>query len=58
MILLSIKNSKIILTQTRMGIGRVIFPSKGPLGGLYVFIMAKSLSVYTFFSVVISGDSA
>ena len=30
-----------ILTQARMGVGRVTFLSKGPMRGQYVFIMAK-----------------
>ena len=30
-----------ILTQARMGVGRVTFLSKGPMRGQYVFITAK-----------------
>ena len=36
------------LTQTRMGVGRVTFPSKGPMRGQYVFHMTKSQSFRMF----------
>ena len=34
------------LTQTRMGLGRVTFSSKGPMRGQYVFLMAKYINLY------------
>ena len=55
------------LTQTRMGGGRLTFPSKGPMIVHYVFLMAKSKSfvffffiiiIFFFFSIIISRDSA
>ena len=30
-----------ILTQTRMGLGRVTFSSKGPMSGQYAFLIAE-----------------
>ena len=38
-ILISLKGT---LSQTRMGIGRVIVPSKGPMRGQNILLMAKS----------------
>ena len=32
------------LTETRIGVGMVTFPSKGPMWDKYVFFMAKSQS--------------
>ena len=43
------KHASQFVTQTRMWVGRVIVPSKGPISGQYVFIMEKSQSLYTFF---------
>ena len=37
------------LTQTRMGLGRVTFSSKGPTRGQYVFFMAKYNNLYGHF---------
>ena len=34
------------LTQTRMGLGRVTFSSKGPMRSQYVFLMAKYINLY------------
>ena len=46
------------LTQTTMGVGRVTFPSKGPIGDQYVFFVAKSQSfICVIFSNIISGGS-
>ena len=44
-----------ILTQARMGVGKVTFLNKGPMRGQYVFITAK----YVLFMdvVIISTDS-
>ena len=49
----------ISVTQNRMGVSRVILPCKGPMRGQYVFLMAKSQSLYTcfVFSIISSGDS-
>ena len=47
-----------ILTQARMGVGRVTFLSKGPMRGQYVFSTAKYVLLWTFSnSVIISTDS-
>ena len=43
------------MTQTRMGLVRVTFFSKGPMRGQYVFLMAKRMNLYGFFT---STDSA
>ena len=52
------KHAYQILSQARMGVGRVIFPAKGPMRGQYILIMAKSQSVYTFyFYIYYSRDS-
>ena len=45
-----------ILTQARMGVGRVKVLSKGPMRGQYVFITAKN--VLFMGVVIISTDSA
>ena len=37
------------LTHTRMGLGSVIFPSKGPMRGQYGFFIAKFSNVYGHF---------
>ena len=36
--LISLKGT---LSQTGMGVGRVSLPSKGPIGGEYIFLMVK-----------------
>ena len=47
-----------ILTQARMGVGRVTFLSKGPMRGQYVFITAKYVLFMDFsISVIISTYS-
>ena len=38
------------LAQTRMVFGRVTLPSKGPMRGKYVFLIAKSQSGFCKFS--------
>ena len=44
------------LTRTTMGVGRVTFPSKGPMIGQYAFSMANpELFICVIFSNVISG---
>ena len=43
--LLSLKGT---LSQIGMGVGRVSFPSKGPMRGKYVFLMAKFQMFYRF----------
>ena len=37
-----------ILTQTRMGVVWLAFPSKGPMRGQYICFKEKSLSFYKF----------
>ena len=37
------------LTQTRIGVSRVTFPSNRSMRGLYGVLMAKFRSCYTFF---------
>ena len=43
--LISLKGT---LNQTRMGVGRVTLPSKGPVRGHFVFLVAKSQIVVGF----------
>ena len=37
------------ITHTRMGLGRLIFPSKGTMGGQYGFFIAKYSNLYGHF---------
>ena len=39
-------NLECTLAKTRMGFGRIKLPSKRPMRGQYVFIIAKSQSFY------------
>ena len=41
------------LSHTRVGLGRLIFPSKGPMRGQYCFFMAKYSNLYGLFSILI-----
>ena len=48
------------LTQTKGEVGKVTFPTKGPMRGQYVFLMAKYASFIDTLSIsiTISGDIA
>ena len=58
-ILFPLTQTLISLTQARMGIGRVTFPSKGPIRGQNIFLMAQSQIFICFIhSILRSEDSA
>ena len=44
--MISLISLEYTLAQTRMVFGRVTLPSKGPMRGKYVFLIAKSQSVF------------